>query len=333
MCPVTAEDAWVSLPPQVTTGAGESDFPMGAMDVRDQACLYHDDILSLNFIRGRCPYVFRRHFRCGLRSHIMEVLDPDAVRLESEGIVSEGVRWYPRPIPIKMLRVFRRRFCSLLEVAEEIRRLRIIEAFLPRAQLAHSEEFIVHYDRGGGCDLMLCGLQEYAEGYELAPWRLPHVDVMGDLYRRIIGDGASGDPTAFFQRLRAEVARFVDGVRRMVLEAGFIPDLAGSRNMLMTRSGCLRLVDINNVSPVQRGDDIYLDDKGYPVCDKSIEALRLMETYLLERHVSEDDPVYRGYLGPSRREAVKRLEGAFHREMDVPLVKAPMRFASFRSDY
>ena len=312
---MTPEASRESPAPQVTTGTGEKGFPMGAKDVRDQACLHHDDILALNFIRDGCPYVFRRHFRCGLRSHIMEVLDPEAVRLETEGVVAEGVRWYPRPVPLKMLRVFRRRFCSLLEVEEEIRRLRIIETYLPRAQLAHSNEFIVHYDRGRGCDLMLCGLQEYAEGYELAPWRLPHVDVMDDLYQRITGDGAAEDSEVFSKRLRAEVARFVDGIRRMVLEAGFIPDLAGSRNMLLTRSGCLRLVDINNVSPVQRGDDIYLDDKGYPVCDKSIEALHLMETHLLKRQVSDEDPVYGGYLGPSRREAVKRLETAFHQQM------------------
>jgi hypothetical protein len=52
------------------------------LDIRDRETLQHGDIVSLNFIRADCPYVFRRHFRCGLRSHILEVLDPEAVRRE-----------------------------------------------------------------------------------------------------------------------------------------------------------------------------------------------------------------------------------------------------------
>lgn len=286
------------------------------VDIRDKSDLNHDDIMALNFIRRHCPYVFRRHFRCGLRSHIMEVLSPEAVRMETEGVVSEGMRWYPKPIPLKMLRIFRRRFCSLPEIEEEIRRLRIIEAYIPGDQLARSNEFVVHYDSGHGCDLLLCGIQEYADGYELAPWRLEHVDVMADLHVRTVArQSASAGPAAFFERLHAQVSRFVDGIRRMILEAGFVPDLAGSRNLLMTRDGRIRLVDINNVSPVHRGGGIYLDDKGYPVCDKSIEALHLIETFLLRRQVPSDDPVYSGFLSVSRRGAVSRLEGRFHREM------------------
>lgn len=300
----------------VSATVGETLLPGQDVDIRDRADLDHDDIVALNFISRRCPYVFRRHFRCGLRSHIMEVLTPEAVRMETEGVVSEGMRWYPKPVPIKMLRIFRRRFCSLSEIAEEIRRLRIIEAYVPSDQLARSNEFVVHYDSGLGCDLLLCGLQEYADGYELAPWRLAHVDVMADLHVRTAARGSvPADPAAFFERLRAQASRFVDGIRRMILEAGFVPDLAGSRNLLMTRDGRVRLVDINNVSPVNRDGDIYLDDKGYPVCDKSIEALHLIETFLLGRQVLTDDPVYSGFLSVSRRGAVSRLEGRFYQEM------------------
>ncbi|MFH1981477.1 MAG: hypothetical protein ABIL58_06520 [Pseudomonadota bacterium] len=291
-------------------------MPGHTVDIRDKADLQHDDIMALNFISAHCPYIFRPHFRCGLRSHIMEVLHPAAVQMETEGVVTDGMRWYPKPVPLKMLRIFRRRFCSAAEIAEEIRRLRIIEAYVPGGQLARSNEFIVHYSGGSGCDLMLCGLQEYADGYELAPWRLEHVDVMADLYARMAGSAnAPADPAVFFERLRSEVGRFVDGIRRMILDAGFVPDLAGSRNMLMTRDGRVRLVDINNVSPVHRGEDIYIDDKGYPVCDKSIEALHLMETHLLMRQVPEDDPVYRGFLSVSRRGAVRRFEGRFHQNL------------------
>lgn len=285
-------------------------------DIRDRTDLRHEDIVALNFISERCPYVFRPHFRCGLRSHILEVLDPDAVRLEIEGIEYGGVRWYPKPIPLKMLRIFRRRFCSVNEISEEIRRLRIIEAYLAADQLARSNEFIVHYDGGCGCDLLLCGLQEYADGCELAPWRLEHVDVLADLYARDTGaPHAPAASEAFFSRMRAAVARFVDGNRRMILEAGFVPDLAGSRNLLMTRDGRIRLVDINNISPVGRSDDIYLDDKGYPVCDKSIEALNLIETHLLGRRIPDNDPVYRGFLTTDRREAVRRLELQFQQRL------------------
>lgn len=309
------EPRW-ETPMTVFEPVGENAMPADPVDIRDKADLQHDDIVALNFISDHCPYVFRSHFRCGLRSHIMEVLHPAAVRMETEGVVTDGMRWFPKPIPLKMLRIFRRRFCSPAEIAEEIRRLRIIEAYLPADQLARSNEFIVHYNGGSGCDLLLCGLQEYADGYELAPWRLEHVDVMADLFARMSGRAnTTADPSVFFERLRTEVGRFVDGIRRMILEAAFVPDLAGSRNMLMTRDGRVRLVDINNVSPVSCTDDIYLDDKGYPVCDKSIEALFLMETHLLGRQVAEDDPVYRGFLSKARRGAVRRLEGRFQQRL------------------
>jgi hypothetical protein len=204
--------------------------------------------------------------------------------------VINGMRWYPKPVPVKMLRIFRRRFCSLAEVAEEIRRLRVIEAYIPSHQLARSNEFIVHYDRGRGCDLMLCGLQEHADGHELAPWRLAHVDVLKECAFRLAESHPSMAPSDITRRLRAEAACFVDGIRRMIMKAGLIPDLAGSRNLLVTKDLTIRLVDINNVSPVHRCDDIYLDDKGYPVCDKSIEALHLLETHLLQRPMTRMTP-------------------------------------------
>jgi hypothetical protein len=304
-------------PPEMRLPAG--DDSVCGLDIRDRETLQHGDIVSLNFIRADCPYVFRRHFRCGLRSHILEVLDPEAVRRETEGEVINGMRWYPKPVPVKMLRIFRRRFCSLAEVAEEIRRLRVIEAYIPSHQLARSNEFIVHYDRGRGCDLMLCGLQEHADGHELAPWRLAHVDVLKECAFRLAESHPSMAPSDITRRLRAEAACFVDGIRRMIMKAGLIPDLAGSRNLLVTKDLTIRLVDINNVSPVHRCDDIYLDDKGYPVCDKSIEALHLLETHLLQRPMTPDDPVYDGFLSPSRMAAVRRLERAFHRTVaDVP---------------
>ena len=293
--------------------------PPDVSDIRDRPYLQHEDIIALNFIRDACPYVFRRHFRCGLRSHILEVLDPHAVRLETEGLVVDGMRWYPKPVPLKMLRIFRKRFCSVDEVHEENRRLRVIENYVDPDQLARSNEFIVHYGRPADCDILLCGLQEYAEGHELAPWRLGHVDVMADLSGRIGSRGDSvGGRRSFMERLHAHATRFVDNIRRMVVNAGLIPDLAGERNILITSEGRLRLVDINNISPVRHRDPIYLDDKGYPVCDKSIEALSRMEVHLVGRDIDPDDSVYRGFLNPDRMAEVARLGQEFHRTVSVP---------------
>lgn len=56
----------------------------------------------------------------------------------------------------------------------------------------------------------------------------------------------------------------------MVAEAGHIPDLAGAGNLIITGTADIRLVDINDISPISLDSSIYLDEKGYPVCDKSI---------------------------------------------------------------
>ena len=64
-------------------------------DVRNKTTLTADDVYRLNFIRHPGTYVFRRHYRQGLRSHIMEVLDPQAVAREKNGVVSDGIKWFP----------------------------------------------------------------------------------------------------------------------------------------------------------------------------------------------------------------------------------------------
>jgi hypothetical protein len=56
-------------------------------DIRDQPFLNHQDILDLNFIRDPGIYLYRKHYRMGLRSHIMEVLNPGDVKHETKGIV------------------------------------------------------------------------------------------------------------------------------------------------------------------------------------------------------------------------------------------------------
>ena len=85
-------------------------------DVREKPQLGHDDVLRLNFINPRARYHFRRHYRVGLRSHIMEVLSPEDLDHETNGVLGKGVRWFPKATPLKMLRIFRTRFnASLVE--------------------------------------------------------------------------------------------------------------------------------------------------------------------------------------------------------------------------
>lgn len=129
-----------------------------AVDIRDKRYLSSEDLVRLNFIRDRGSYVFRRHYRHGLRSHIMEVLDPDDIRRERQGIVRDGIRWYPRAKPLKVSRIFRTKFSVLEEALEEIRRVKIIEKYLAPNHLAVSEEFIVDYITDGRNDFILCGL-------------------------------------------------------------------------------------------------------------------------------------------------------------------------------
>ena len=112
-------------------------------DVRDKLYLNERDVLGLNFIRTPGTYRYRRHYRSGLRSHIMQVLSPEAVKAERDGIITDGTRWFPRAEPLKMLRIFRTRFSSLTEAQEEVKRVKIIEDYLGPDNFARSEEFLV----------------------------------------------------------------------------------------------------------------------------------------------------------------------------------------------
>ena len=60
-----------------------NDFSMQE-DIRDRPHLNHDDIVGLNFIRNPGFYFYRRHYRAGLRSHIMEVLNPEFLQKEKD---------------------------------------------------------------------------------------------------------------------------------------------------------------------------------------------------------------------------------------------------------
>ena len=286
-----------------------------AQDIRDAPYLHHKDILALNFIKDPPRYHYRRHYREGLRSHIMEVLSLQAVENETKGILVDGLRWYPRAEPLKMLRIFRTRFNSLEDAEEELRRVKIVEAYLAHEHMARSEEFLVDYSRHEKQEILLCGLQEYVKGEILDPWSLLDgnhlVSLLSDMGLEHVGDSA-GKTDSWRRSVREKAERFVGKLKEMIVETNHVPDLAGIGNLLLTRSADIKLVDINNISKVSFDPIISVDDRGYPVCDKSIQAIWLLEKKLLGRCSQESDPVYQTFLDPERMKDVKALEEAFH---------------------
>ena len=118
-------------------------------DIRDNPYIDHKDVLGLNFIKDPGTYVYRRHYRQGMRSHIMEVLDPKDVEYETKGIVIDGLKLYPRAQPLNMLRIFRTRFNALKNAEEEVRRVKTIETYLAPDNFARSNEFLVDNIRHG----------------------------------------------------------------------------------------------------------------------------------------------------------------------------------------
>ena len=284
-------------------------------DIRDKSHINHNDIVELNFIKKPGVYVFRKYFKQGLRSQIMEVLDPFDVQKQEKGDIIDGIRQFPWAKPLKMLRIFRTKFHSLKEVFEEIKKYKIVENYLPEDSYAKSCEFIVEYVYGGKRDVVLCGLQDYVEGEVLNPWELIHTRNLKDMFSGINDQerhpiGMTADK--LIHRVREKAEDLIDGLKRMILEVRYVPDLAGIGNLILTSSGGIKLVDINNISKVSFGPGIKLDDKGYPICDKSIEAISILEQKILDRTIDETGPLYKLFLAPERMEKVKDLEEKFH---------------------
>jgi hypothetical protein len=290
-------------------------------DVREKASLNHQEVVRLNFVRDPGTYIFRRHYKQGLRSHVMEVLRRDDVGRERAGVVIEGIRWFPKAKPIKMLRIFRTKFNSLNEALEEVKRVKIIEKYLAPDHVAMSDEFLVDYVRDGKRDFILCGLQEAVEGETLDPWSPITKDHLAELFSRMGRESAdaSGRRTErLIKRAQKRANKFIEGVKRMILEANHVPDLAGVGNLLLTPEGEVKLVDINNISRVSFGPTIRVDDKGYPVSDKSIQALSLLEQKILVRAINKKETVYKTFLDSQRVRDVKVLEDRFHFTMVYP---------------
>jgi hypothetical protein len=248
----------------------------------------------------------------------MEVLGPDDVRTEREGIIIEGTRWYPRAKPVKMLRIFRTKFDILKEALEEIRTVKIIEKYLAPDHLAVSDEFIVDYFNGEGRDFILCGLQEYVEGELLDPWGIIDRSYLAErlspaaVERQV---ASNKNTESLTQSLQKKAEEFISQVKKMILEANYVPDLAGVGNLLVIPGGNIKLVDINNISKVTFESTIPIDDKGYPVCDKSIEALSFLEQKLLDRPIDMKETIYGTFLDPGRMKEVRALEEKFRFSM------------------
>jgi hypothetical protein len=281
-------------------------------DIRDKSHISHEDVLSLNFIRKPGAYEFRKYHKQGLRSHIMEVLDPGDVLKQNKGEVVDGIRIFPWAKPLKILRIFRTKFWSTQEVFEEIKKLKIVEKYLPDDSYAKSDEFIVDYIWNNNRDFILCGLQEYVEGEVLNPWDPISKSQLAGLFTPMEGHGFQMASEQLIQKFYKKVEHFIACVKKMILKANYVPDFAGVENLLITPTGNIKLVDINNISKVFLEPEIRLDDKGYPVCDKSIEAISMLEKKLLGKPIDKTERLYKTFLDPQRMKAVGDLEEKFH---------------------
>jgi len=282
-------------------------------DPRDKLNLTHEDVVALNFVRAPGIYVYRRHYRAGLRSHIMQVLLHEDVDRERTGVLRDGVRRFPKARPLKMLRIFRTRFKNRREAEEELVRFKIIETYLAPLHIARSNEFLVDFTGGGQREPILCGLQEYMEGETINPWNRLDDEELASLKGRMPDPAGLESQKEWISNVRTRAGGFVQRLKDLISGGGYVPDLAGSGNLILTPSGLIKLVDINNISRVSFGSSIPLDDRGYPVCDKSVEALSMLENNLVGRSVDPEDEIYRVFLDPARMEQVRSLERQFHR--------------------
>jgi hypothetical protein len=281
-------------------------------DPRDKLSLTHDDVVGLNFVRAPGIYVYRRHYRAGLRSHVMQVLLREDVDRERTGVPGDGIRRFPKARPLKMLRIFRTRFVNLAEAEEELARFKIIEAYLAPSHVARSNEFLVDFTGRGQKELLLCGLQEYVEGETINPWNRFDDEEIASLRGRMRPLESPESQNQWIAAVRTQAERFVLRLKELISKAGYVPDLAGSGNLILTASGLIKLVDINNISKVSFDSSIPLDDRRYPVCDKSVEALSMLERNLAGQPLNPGEEIYKVFLAPARMERVRVLEKRFH---------------------
>ena len=215
-------------------------------DLLTKISLSGEEVRQLNFISNSPNLYFRKYYRQGLRSHIFEVLPADAVLKETKGEVIDDVRCFPRAIPKHVLRIMRTRFRTLKDVLGEIKKYALVLKFLGPELTATSNEFIVEYTGTGKSQIVLCGLQEYVEGATLDPWALFGQTPLKTLYRSSFPGEAS--EKSWMENAIESISSFVRRSRRMIVDEGHIPDLAGNGNLILTKAGSVKLVDTTTSS-------------------------------------------------------------------------------------
>jgi hypothetical protein len=282
-------------------------------DLPTQKSLSGAEVRQLNFIKDSPNLCFRKYYRQGLRSHIFEVLAADAVFKETQGEVIDGVRWFNRAVPKHVLRIMRSRFLTLNHVLDEIKKYGLVLKCLGPDLIAQSNEFIVEYTGAGKSEIVLCGLQEYVEGAILDPWALFGDHPLPTLYRsRFPGEE---DEKSWVASAIESISSFARRTRRMIVDEGHIPDLAGNGNLILTKRGEIKLVDINNILRLDQYETNLIDDKGYPACDKSVEVLIILEEKILKNKAVTTDPLFGFFLAADRRDKVKKLEKQFFQNL------------------
>jgi hypothetical protein len=282
-------------------------------DIRDKAYPTGSEVLKLNFIKDSSPYIFRKYYRSGLRSHIFEILTIEDILKETKGEITDGIRLFPRAKPQKVFRILRNKFKNKEAIFHEINKYKLLLKFLGSDLIAKSEEFIVDYTETGTSQIILCGLQEFVEGEMLDPWKC-----FGKGYLLSLLKSESFQDTqvnALVQKAQKNIAGFVKKTRQMIRDTGYIPDLAGVGNLVLTKDGNLKLVDINNIVKIKMNDSIPIDDKGYPSCDVSIQVLSILEFGIFQKNIPENDPLYQFFLTQDRIKEVKAFEKKFYQNL------------------
>lgn len=281
----------------------------GEKDILSRPSLNGEEVRQVNFLSDSAALHFRKYYRQGLRSHIFEILSADDIIKETKGDDIDGMRWYPKAVPKYVLRILRTRFKTVDTVFNEIKKYALLLDYLGPDCIARSNEFIVEYTGTGKGEIVLCGLQEFVEGAILDPWSLFGADPLDTIRRsRFYGKvpGRNWLPVVL-----DSISIFVRNTRKMITDTGYIPDLAGNGNLVLTKCGKMKLVDINNILKLQKADVISLDDKGYPACDKSMEVLFLLEQKILKTKDLANDTFYGHFLSAERSRRVKQFEARF----------------------